>query len=127
VHELAIAESIVEAIGARCGDARVTRVRLSVGRLSGVVPDAIRFCFDLAATGTTVDGARLDIDEPDGWAGCRSCGAEYRVDDPILLCACGSSDVEVLRGQELTIRSVETIQSVETNRSVQSNRSVEVT
>lgn len=107
MHELAIAESIVEAIGARCGDARVTRVRLSVGRLSGVVPDAIRFCFDLAATGTTVDGARLDIEEPDGWARCRSCGAEYRIDDPILLCACGSADVEVLRGHDLTIRSVE--------------------
>ncbi len=115
MHELAIAESIVEAIGARCGDARVTRVRLSVGRLSGVVPDAIRFCFDLAAAGTTVDGARLDIEEPDGWARCRSCDGQFRVDDLILLCSCGSADVEVLRGQDLTIRSVETVRSVEVN------------
>jgi hydrogenase nickel incorporation protein HypA/HybF len=105
----------------------VTRVRLSVGRLSGVVPDAIRFCFDLAATGTTVDGARLDIEEPDGWARCRSCGGEYRVDDLILLCACGSADVEVLRGQDLTIRSVETVGSAETVPSTETASSAEVT
>jgi hydrogenase nickel incorporation protein HypA/HybF len=107
VHELAIAESIVEAIGERCAGSRVVCVRQSVGRLSGVVPDAIRFCFDLAAAGTAVDGATLHIEEPDGWARCRSCGDEYRVDDLILLCPCGSADVEVLRGESLTIRSVE--------------------
>ncbi|GAA5195531.1 hydrogenase maturation nickel metallochaperone HypA [Rugosimonospora acidiphila] len=107
MHELAIAESIVETVGGRCGDARVTRVLLSVGKLSGVVPDAIRFCFDLAAAGTPVAGARLDIEEPDGWARCRSCGGEFGVDDLILLCPCGSADVEVRGGESLTIRSVE--------------------
>ena len=112
MHELAIAEGIVETIGERCAGARanrVTRVLLSVGKLSGVVPDAVRFCFDLAAAGTPVAGARLDIEEPEGWARCRSCGDEYRIDDLIPLCPCGSADVDVLRGQGLTIRSVEVI------------------
>jgi hydrogenase nickel incorporation protein HypA/HybF len=109
VHELAIAQSIVETIGERCAGARVTRVRLSIGKLSGVVPDAVRFCFDLAAAGTPVAGAVLDIEVPAGWARCRSCGDEHGIDDLIPLCPCGSADLDVLRGQSLTIRSVEVI------------------
>ena len=49
-----------------CADAPVRRVRLEIGRLSGVVPDAVRFCFDLVAAGTTLEGAVLEIDEPGG-------------------------------------------------------------
>ena len=47
MHELAIAESVVETVTQRLPDAKVTCVCLEVGALSGVVPDSIRFCFDL--------------------------------------------------------------------------------
>ena len=67
VHELAITESVIEAITARVGDTKVTRVLLEIGKLSGVVPDAVRFCFDIAADGTSLVGAALEIIEtPDG-------------------------------------------------------------
>jgi hydrogenase nickel incorporation protein HypA/HybF len=107
VHELAITQSVVEAIDERCAGARVSRVLLEIGKLSGVVPDAVRFCFELVAAGTALQGARLDIEEPGGWARCRSCGGDYGTDDLIMLCPCGSADVEVVRGEQLTIRSVE--------------------
>ncbi len=106
VHEFAIAEGVIETITARTGTAAVREVRLEVGRLSGVQADALRFCFDLAAQGTAVDGASLSIDEPAGIGRCSDCGLEFSVDDLILLCACGSADVQVLSGDQLRIISV---------------------
>jgi hydrogenase nickel incorporation protein HypA/HybF len=107
MHELAITQSMVDAIVERLGPARVTAVNLRIGTVSGVVPDAVRFCFDLVAEGTPVEGATLHIDEPSGRARCRSCGADFPVEDLLLLCACGSADVQLVSGQELTIASVE--------------------
>jgi hydrogenase nickel incorporation protein HypA/HybF len=106
MHELSIAESVVDAITSRIGTSPVREVRLEVGRLCGVQPDALRFCFELAAQGTAIDGACLDIDEPAGLAKCASCGLEFDVEDLILLCDCGSADVTVLCGEQLRIVSV---------------------
>jgi hydrogenase nickel incorporation protein HypA/HybF len=109
VHELAISQSVVDSVVARTGSARVTAVQLDVGRLSGVVPDALRFCFDLVAEGTPLEGAALDIGEPAGRARCRGCGADFAVDDLVLLCPCGSADVEVTAGRDLLVRSVRVV------------------
>ena len=107
MHELAITQSIVDTVCGRTDGARVTVVRLEIGKLSGVVPDAVRFCFDLVADGTTLDGATLQISEPTGEAQCRTCGQTFATSDLILLCECGSADVELLRGDQLLIKSVE--------------------
>jgi hydrogenase nickel incorporation protein HypA/HybF len=107
MHELSIAESVVEAITSRMADRRVRKVRLEVGQLSGVSADALRFCFELAAADTPVDGAALEIEELPGRARCVACDEEFVLTDPILLCGCGSSDVRVLTGEELRILSVE--------------------
>jgi len=107
MHELAITESIVAAVVERMPDTPVRRVNLSIGRLSGAVPDAVRFCFDLVTTGTSLDGAVLEIDEPRGRVVCRRCAVEFDTDEVLALCPCGSADVELLQGRELRIRSVE--------------------
>lgn len=107
MHELAITQSVVDAVIQRTREARVSCVRLRVGQLSGVVPDAMRFCFDLVTDGTPLAGARLEIDEPGGRARCRTCADEFAQSDLILLCGCGSADVEVVAGRELAVASVE--------------------
>ncbi|HEY6689147.1 MAG TPA: hydrogenase maturation nickel metallochaperone HypA [Propionibacteriaceae bacterium] len=109
MHELAIAESLVEAVQARTGRQTVCSVRLQVGRLSGVIPDALMFAFELAAQGTPLEGARLLIDEPAGRLHCRTCLADQGGDDFVLLCECGSADVEVTAGRELALLSVEVV------------------
>jgi hydrogenase nickel incorporation protein HypA/HybF len=106
MHELAIAESVVDTVTERLPCAKVTRVHLEIGPLSGVVADSIRFCFDLATEGTGLAGAQLDITEPPVQCRCRSCGAEFAPDSPVVLCACGSPDVAVLSGEQLKIISV---------------------
>jgi hydrogenase nickel incorporation protein HypA/HybF len=107
VHELSITQSVVTAVTTRMRDAPVRRIRLEVGRLSGLVPDSVRFCFELVAAGTTCEGALLEIDEPPGQARCRSCGAAFETGEVLPLCDCGSADVAVEGGRELRIREVE--------------------
>lgn len=107
MHELAIAENIVDAICERADGRRVRRVIVRIGALTAVVPEAMRFCFDLACEGTVAEGARLEIEERPGAARCRSCGAEVELADPILLCPCGSADLAVTAGRELQIVSME--------------------
>jgi hydrogenase nickel incorporation protein HypA/HybF len=109
MHELAVTQGVVDMITERVPDRRVTTVRLEIGRLSGVMPDAVRFCFDVVADGTTVQGAALEITEPSGRARCRSCGSSFDTDDVLVLCDCGSADVEVLGGDQLRILNVEVV------------------
>ena len=107
MHEVALTESIVEAIRARLGEARVVRVRLAVGRRMAVLPDALRFAFAACTRDTPLDGARLEIDEIAARGRCRACAHEWTLEDVVALCRCGSADVELLAGGELQIREVE--------------------
>ena len=66
MHELSITRNVVAIVSERAAGQRVTRVRLEIGRLSAVVPDSIRFCFDICAQGTPLEGAELEIVESAG-------------------------------------------------------------
>jgi hydrogenase nickel incorporation protein HypA/HybF len=107
MHELAITQSLVDLVLERTEGRRVVAVRVRVGALSGFVPESMAFCFELAVAGTALGGARLRIDRTPGRISCRSCGAIQEVPDRILLCACGSADVEVVSGADLDLASVE--------------------
>ena len=107
MHEMAITQSVVDAVCEHAAGRRVLSVKVEIGALCAVVPDSMRFCFDLATEGTVADGARLDLAIPPGAAHCRACGTHFAVVDPILLCRCGSADVEVLAGRELKVLSME--------------------
>jgi hydrogenase nickel incorporation protein HypA/HybF len=108
MHELSLAQAVVDAVAAHVGAGRAVRVRLEIGRLSGVVVDSIRFCFDLVADGTAVAGAALDIEEPAGRCRCRTCGSGFETGDPIVLCpSCDGADVAVLSGRQLRVLTVE--------------------
>jgi hydrogenase nickel incorporation protein HypA/HybF len=106
MHELAIAQDVVDTVLDRMPDAPIAEVRLTVGKLSGIAADALRFCFELVTSDTVLDGATLVIDEPAGAARCQTCGSEFRLDSLILLCACGSANVHILSGDQLLINSV---------------------
>jgi hydrogenase nickel incorporation protein HypA/HybF len=107
MHEMAITQSVVDAVCEHAAGRRVHSIKLEVGALCAVVPDSMQFCFELATEGTVADGARLDLNVQPGTALCRTCGSQFHLPDLILLCACGSADVEVLTGRELKILSME--------------------
>ncbi len=107
MHEMTITQSVIDAVCEHAAGRRVHSVRVQVGALCAVVPDAMQFCFDVATEGTVAAGARLDLDVQPGSARCRTCGQEFGLSDLIVLCPCGSADVEVLAGRDLRIVSME--------------------
>lgn len=109
MHELGITQEIIAIVTEHARGGKVARVVLEIGKLSMVVPDSVRFCFDLCSEGTVVEGASLEIIETDGFARCRMCHAELPLNELVGQCHCGSYDLEWLSGQELKVKELELI------------------
>lgn len=107
MHELGITHELVTLACERANGARVTRIVVEVGKLSTVLPDAMRFCFELCTEDTPAAGARLEIIETPGLGRCRQCGSEVTMESPLVRCSCGSTDVEWLSGEQLTLKEME--------------------
>ncbi|MDH2390829.1 hydrogenase maturation nickel metallochaperone HypA [Streptomyces sp. HNM0663] len=115
MHELSIAAAVVERAQetARAhGAATVDAVRLRVGELSGVVGDALRFSFRLAAEGTALAGAELIVEEVPARAACDGCDAEFAVGSPPRLWCprCERPAARLLAGRELELIGVQLAQ-----------------
>ena len=107
MHELGITQEVVALVGEHARGRRVRRVVLEIGKLSAVLPDAVRFCFDLCAEGTPAEGAVLEIVETPGLARCRACDRRVDLDRPFGRCPCGGTDLEWLSGGDLRVRELE--------------------
>jgi hydrogenase nickel incorporation protein HypA/HybF len=111
LHEVGITRSMVE-IAERTareqGAVRVISVTVEIGELSGVVPEAVEFCFEACAKDTFIEGANLLIERVPGRGRCRECGAGTAIDPYTFTCpSCGGYALEVLQGRELRIREME--------------------
>ncbi len=111
MHELSIAQAIVDIIGQYVPEhqeAEVRLVRVRVGRMAGVVPDSLDFCFGAIVKGTPLGEARLEIEEPPVQARCAGCERVFGVEDACFLCPnCGSGDVSIISGAELQVVEIE--------------------
>jgi hydrogenase nickel incorporation protein HypA/HybF len=112
MHELSIAMSLVELACeevSRLGAVRVDALHLRLGPLSGVVKDALLFSFDLATEGTTIQGARLEIEDVPLTVFCPRCREERQLPNPQhLRCpVCDAFTPEVVRGRELELLALE--------------------
>ncbi|MGH3144359.1 MAG: hydrogenase maturation nickel metallochaperone HypA [Rubrobacter sp.] len=108
MHELSIAESVVQVASHHAAGRRVTKVYLKVGHLRQVVPSALAFSFELVAHGTPVEGAELEMEEVPAVGVCKACGEETRLAAFPLVCdSCGGFDLEIMEGEELLVESLE--------------------
>ena len=112
MHEMGIAMQIIEIAQASIpeeeGDIAIARVNLKVGKLAAVVADSLRFCFEIAAKETPLEGAELDIEEVPVKARCKECDTVWTIEGPAFNCEkCGSGQIEILSGRELNIESIE--------------------
>lgn len=108
LHELSIAESVVVIASRQADGRRVTKVQMKVGHLRQVVPSALAFGFELLAVGTPVEGAELEVEHVPAEGRCRWCWMQSRLDSFPLQCpGCGSFDLEILKGEELMVESLE--------------------
>jgi hydrogenase nickel incorporation protein HypA/HybF len=108
MHELGITRNIVSIVTEKAQGEQVRRVTIEIGKLSAVLPEAIRFCFDIVSQGTVVQGAELEILEISGTAECRTCGSQFELEQLYGRCPCGSADITRLTGEELLIKQMVT-------------------
>ena len=108
MHELGITQNIVAIASEYASGMPVKRVTLEIGKLTAVMPDAIRFCFDVCCQGTVLEGAQLEIIEKPGLARCKRCGRQVALEFPFGVCDCGCQDLQIIQGEELTIKELET-------------------
>jgi hydrogenase nickel incorporation protein HypA/HybF len=112
MHELSIVEALIDQVGQeleRAGQqGRVLRLELSIGRLSGVHGESLRFAFGLLAPGTQVEDAEIVIKEPKAACHCRACNTQTEIDDLVIQCPrCASSEISIEGGRELMLQSIE--------------------
>jgi len=112
MHELSIAVRLVDIAcekAAALGDVRVDAVHVRLGPFSGVAKEALSFCFDSAAFGSAIEGARLEIEEVPVVAFCPRCSAERQLAGPQHLCCpvCGEATPAILAGGELELTALE--------------------
>lgn len=111
MHELGIAENILQIVRQSVPEgqtAAVRRIKLRVGRLSGVVAESLDFCFGVMIGDTDMNRAGLDIEDVLVTSKCRECGNAFATDDFAFSCpACGGNSIEVVSGRELEIVEIE--------------------
>jgi hydrogenase nickel incorporation protein HypA/HybF len=111
MHEVSImTEALRMAVDAAksAGATRVLKLRLRIGSLSGVVPEAMRFAFDVVCRGTMAQGATLEIEAVPAACWCATCRAEFECADFFNECPrCHDVGGELRRGRELEIADVE--------------------
>jgi len=112
MHEMGIALQIIDiataSIPPDAGNVRIEKVNLKIGKLAAVVPDSLRFCFEVAVKDTPLDGATLAIEELPVVARCKDCDAQWTISSPAFTCEnCSSGALEIISGRELDIESIE--------------------
>lgn len=111
MHEMSIAESLVELIeeeGRAQGFSRVKQIRVKLGALGHVEPEALRFCFGAVSHGTIAARARLELETVAGEGWCSRCDRTVPISERYALCpACGQSHVRMTAGDELRLAELE--------------------
>ncbi|MEM2143430.1 MAG: hydrogenase maturation nickel metallochaperone HypA [Candidatus Thorarchaeota archaeon] len=122
MHEYSAACSVVESAvetARKHGARRVTGVSVDVGEFTFLVPEQLRFNFEIAAKDTIVEGATLNIRVTKGRLLCRECGYEGETSTdsafpptiapfmPMKCARCSSSATTIVGGREFIITSIE--------------------
>jgi hydrogenase nickel incorporation protein HypA/HybF len=110
MHELSIAEDLTRIVletARESGLKKVTEVNIIFGQMIQVVPDIFEFAFRECARGTVAQDARLNIEIRKVRMKCIRCGSYFDVQGNRFVCNCGSSDLEIISGKELFIKSIE--------------------
>jgi hydrogenase nickel incorporation protein HypA/HybF len=111
MHELGIAQNILEIVQQSVPDgqaAAVRYIRIRIGQLSGVVPDSLDFCFSAIVGETAMKQASLTIEQVPTIFRCRDCLSRFQIEGLVFLCpTCKSANLELVSGKELEIVEIE--------------------
>jgi len=110
MHEMSVAMSLIELAcdeAERLAPARVQALHVRIGVLTALVPDALRFSFELASASTPIEGAQLVVEEVPLVIACAMCAAEVQAEAPSCACPrCGGPGT-IVSGREIELRALE--------------------
>ncbi|MGF1487537.1 MAG: hydrogenase maturation nickel metallochaperone HypA [Prochloraceae cyanobacterium] len=111
MHEVAIMEQTIEIAidnASTQGVDRIHTLKMRVGLMSGVVPEALAFAFDVVTQNTIVQGANLEIETVPVTCYCSDCNTTFQPPDLFYECPeCGKFSDRILSGKEIELVSIE--------------------
>lgn len=111
MHEISLVENIIDIITLemqKYNIAKVSVIRLRIGEMSHVVPEALIFGFNAMSKDTPLEGAELAIERVPTKGRCDDCRTEFVMADILDICPnCGGTKIEIISGKELEIAEFE--------------------
>lgn len=110
MHEMSLAEGvlqIIEAAARQQGFTRVREVRLEIGQLAGVEVEALRFCLDSVLHGSLAEGARVEVEHTPGAGWCMLCGMTVPITALFDPCPrCGGHQITPTAGMQMRVKDL---------------------
>ncbi|MEK7818290.1 MAG: hydrogenase maturation nickel metallochaperone HypA [Bacteroidota bacterium] len=111
MHELSIAQSIVETVKQNVPKEQLTNVlfvNVKVGEISGVIADSLEFSFSAIIAESELQNAKLVIQKIPFTLQCQDCNAIEQNKFGVSLCSsCASTNTKVISGNELQVVDIE--------------------
>jgi hydrogenase nickel incorporation protein HypA/HybF len=111
MHEMSLAESVLQIIEEAAREQGFNRVRtvvLEIGQLAAVEAEAMRFCFDAVVQGSVAEGAALEIMEVAGTGWCEQCATTVTMPELIAVCPlCGGAPLQPNGGAKMRVKDLE--------------------
>lgn len=113
MHEVSIMESTLEIAlkqAEKQGATKINHFKMRIGELSGVIPEALQFAFDIVTQNTIAEGATLAIETVPVKCYCHSCHLEFTPQNWFYECPqCQQLISQILQGKEMELLSLEIV------------------
>jgi len=111
MHELSITQSILSLTleqAKKVNANKITKINLTIGELTGIVEECVRFYFELLSKDTIAAQATLSFDKPPTTLRCRQCATTFSPENMAWACPnCGEPKIEIISGRECQVSSIE--------------------
>ena len=129
MHEFSIAQSILKTLDGVCVKEglvpeKVSSVCLVIGAFTSIHVDSLNFAMEVLTKDSGFSKMKIEVEEVPLKISCRTCGAETALEEVFLICgSCGAQAVDIVRGKEFYIKSIESDKPDNTDQSNMSETS----
>ncbi|ELS00784.1 hydrogenase nickel insertion protein HypA [Xenococcus sp. PCC 7305] len=110
MHEVSIMQNTLDIAIAQAQEnsaKKIDNLTMNIGKLSGVIPEALEFAFDILIQGTIAENAQLKIKTIPIVCYCQSCDHNFQPAEYIFECPqCQEISINIVTGRELELASV---------------------
>lgn len=111
MHELSIAYEINNIIDQYVKAEQrpyIKSVKIRIGKLQNILSESLIFCFETITSTGKSPAPNLEIEQVPITIKCNKCGTVNEIEDYDFNCVdCGSTNIEVLTGNELSVKEIE--------------------